>query len=155
MGQFSILSNPEISLHLNHNYKDVKMETVQLSNEPLGGTKIIRHFSQAFKQHIVKEIEAKKLRPCEVVRIYEVSEQSVYKWISRYSSKYQKGVRMVLELESEGARIEFLTKKLGEAEQLVGKKQIEIELLNKIIEICSDELGYDVKKKHITQQSKH
>ena len=114
--------------------------------------KIIRHFSEAFKRSIVKEIDAKKLKKSEVARIYEISQTSVYKWIEKYSKKYQKGVRMVLELESEASRIEYLMKKLGEAEQTVGKKQIEIEFLNKVIEICSDELGYDVKKKYITKQ---
>lgn len=131
------------------------MEKEKHQPEATEGGRIIRHFSQAFKQRIVKDIETKKIRPCEVVRIYEVSEQSVYKWIHLYSSKYQKGVRMVLELESEGARLEYLIKKLSEAEQVVGKKQIEIELLSKVIELCSNELGYDVKKKYITQQLKY
>lgn len=42
--------------------------------------------------------------------------------------------------------------RISELERMVGKKQIEIEFLNKVIEICSDELGYDVKKKNITMQ---
>ncbi len=115
--------------------------------------RIIRHFSEALKKSIVKEIEAKKLKKSEVSRIYEVSKTSVYQWISKYSKKYQKGVHMVLELDSDGKRIEYLIKKLSEAEQTVGKKQIEIEFLNKVIDLCSDELGYDVKKKCITMQS--
>lgn len=118
------------------------------------GTRIIRHFSESFKRHIVKEISSKRIKASEVVRIYEVSYQSVYRWISKYSPTYQKGVRMVLELESDGSRIEYLLRKLSEAEQTVGKKQIEIELLNKVIELCSNELGYDVKKKYTTMQSK-
>lgn len=121
-------------------------------DKSLSKPKIVRHFSEAFKQSIVKELEAKKLKKSEVSRIYEVSETSVYKWISKYSKNYQKGVHMVLELDSDGKRIEYLTKKLTEAEQSVGKKQIEIEFLNKVIEICSDELGYDVKKKCTTLQ---
>jgi transposase len=118
----------------------------------LSEPKIVRHFSEAFKKSIVKELESRKLKKSEVSRIYEVSETSVYKWISKYSKNYQKGVHMVLELDSDGKRIEYLTKKLAEAEQSVGKKQIEIEFLNKVIEICSDELGYDIKKKCTTMQ---
>ena len=48
---------------------------------------------------------------------------------------------MVLELESEGSRTDYLLKKLAEAEQTVGKKQIEIEFLNKVIELCSQEMA--------------
>jgi transposase len=120
--------------------------------ENLPEPKIIRHFSEAFKKSIVKEIETKKLKKSEVQRIYEVSETSVYNWIKKYSKHYQKGVRMVLELDSDSKRIEYLTKKLAEAEQAVGKKQIEIDFLSKVIDLCSDELGYDVKKKCITKQ---
>jgi transposase len=124
----------------------------QIKEAPLE-PKIIRHFSDAFKKSIVKDIETKKLTKRDVSKLYEVSETAVYKWIIKYSKHYQKGVHMVLELESEGNRLEYFIKKLKEAEQIVGKKQIEIEFLNKVIELCSDELGYDVKKKYITTQS--
>ena len=130
---------------------EIKEQNLKAQFEP----KIIRHFSEAFKKSIVKAIDAKKIKKREIVKLYEVSETSVYKWIRKYSPKYQKGVRMVLELDSESNRIDYLIKKLSEAEQTVGKKQIEIEFLNKVIELCSDELGYDIKKKFITMQSRH
>ena len=124
----------------------------QIKDAPLE-PKIIRYFSDDFKKSIVKDIETKKLTKKDVSRLYEVSETSVYKWIIKYSKHYQKGVHMVLELDSESNRTDYFIKKLKEAEQIVGKKQIEIEFLNKVIELCSDELGYDVKKKYTTTQS--
>ena len=130
---------------------DKREEITQKSTK----TKIIRIFSNEFKKSIIKDIETKKLSVLNVSRIYEVSETAVYKWLRKYSHKYQKGVRMVLEIESEGNRVEYLMKKLAEAQQSVGKKQIEIEFLNKVIELCSEELGYDIKKKLIMKQSSH
>ena len=113
--------------------------------------KIIRHFSEDFKKTIVKEFDNKKLSINDIVKLYEVSKVSVYKWLMKYSHKYQKGVRMVLELESDGSRIESLMKRLSSAEQSVGQKQMEIDLLKKVIDLCSEELGYDVKKNFTKQ----
>ena len=122
-------------------------------NIPVKTQKIIRTFSEGFKKSIVKDIETKKINVKNVSRIYEVSDVAVYKWLTKYSHKYQKGVRMVLELESESSRTDYLLKKLTEAEQTVGKQQIKIEFLNQVVDLCSQELGYDVKKKFITIQS--
>jgi transposase len=114
--------------------------------------KIYRFFSEDFKKTIVKEYDNKKLSINDIAQLYEVSKNSVYHWLWKYSHKYHKGVRMVLELESDGSRIEYLLKRLSDAERTVGQKQMEIEFLNKVIELCSDELGYDIKKKLITKQ---
>ena len=59
---------------------------------------------------------------------------------------------MVVEKDSEGYQIQKILDRNSELEQMVGKKQIEIEFLNKVIELCSEKLGYDVKKKIITKQ---
>jgi len=129
----------------------LKKETTGLL--PVKNQKIIRSFSEDFKKSIIKDIETKKLSIKNVSKIYEVSQVTVYKWLWKYSYKYNKGVRMVLELESEGSRSDYLITKLSTAEQTVGKQQIEIEFLKQVIELCSQELGYDVKKKFTTMQS--
>ena len=129
----------------------LKKETTGLL--PVKNQKIIRTFSEDFKKSIIKDIETKKISIKNVSEIYEVSQVAVYKWLWKYSYKYNKGVRMVLELESEGSRSDYLIKKLNTAEQTVGKQQIEIEFLKQVIELCSQELGYDVKKKFTMTQS--
>jgi len=57
---------------------------------------------------------------------------------------------MVVESESHETKVDKLLERITELERNVGKKQLEIEFLDKVIEICSDELGYDVKKKCTT-----
>jgi transposase-like protein len=129
----------------------VKMNRQDKKNAKPKEQKIIRHFSEDLKKTIVKEFDNKKLSINDIVQLYEVSKVSVYKWLMKYSHKYQKGVRMVLELESEGSRIESLMKRLSETERTVGQKQMEIEFLKKVIDLCSEELGYDVKKNFTKQ----
>jgi len=111
-----------------------------------------RIFSLELKKKLVEEIEFKKLKVRDVVNLYQVSMVSVYKWISKYSSLHKTGVTMVVESESKETRIDRLLDHIAELERTVGKKQLEIEFLNKVVDICSDELGYDVKKKCTTMQ---
>ena len=110
-----------------------------------------RIFSRSFKEDIVLEIESKKVRVSEISRIYEVSQTSIYKWLYKYGKKSKKGVRMVVEKESESIKRLELEKKVAELERLLGKKQIEIEYLNKVIEEGGKIVGGDLKKKFVTK----
>jgi transposase-like protein len=108
--------------------------------------KQIRHFSEDFKKLKVKELELKQITVAKLVCLYDVSRSTVYKWIYKYSIHHQKATRLVVELESESQKTERLQKRVAELERIVGQKQLEIDLLNKLIEISSEELGVDLKK---------
>ncbi len=49
-------------------------------------------------------------------------------------------------MESEQHKTLYLQQRLGELERIIGQKQMEIDYLNKALEISSEELGYDLKK---------
>jgi transposase len=112
-----------------------------------------RVFSEDLKRKIVKEIEQGKANIATVCREYSVSDVSVYKWLHKYSSYLQKGVKVVMELNSEGYRSKELEKRVKDLEAAVGRKQLEVEFLNKLIEIASQQLGIDIKKKSFTPPS--
>lgn len=107
----------------------------------------IRHFSETFKKEKVKMIEEKKVSVIEVSRIYEVSRAAVYKWIRKYSLKISAGERIVIEKESEAVKTLSLLKKVAELERMVGQKQLQIDYLEKALELGSQEVGFDIKKK--------
>ena len=54
---------------------------------------------------------------------------------------------MILESESDTARILALKEHIAQLEQLVGKQQFEIAFLEKQMQIASEQFGVDVKKK--------
>ena len=56
-------------------------------------------------------------------------------------------------MESEEQKTLFYKEKVAELERMVGTKQIEIEFLNKIIELASKELKMDLKKTFSTSAS--
>jgi transposase-like protein len=112
-----------------------------------------RTFSQELKLKVVKDIESGKATIAQVCREFSVSDVSVYKWLNKYSKFHKRGATLIVELKSEAYRSKELEKKVKDLEAALGRKQLEVELLDKIIELASDDLGIDIKKKNYTQRS--
>lgn len=106
-----------------------------------------RIFSEEFKQKKVREIEQKITTIAEVSRQYEVRENSVLRWIKKYSANYKKQIRLIVEPESDTRKILELKARIAELERLVGQKQIQIEFKDKMIELAEEEYSIDIKKK--------
>jgi transposase len=109
--------------------------------------KQIRHFSEDFKKEKVKYIEEGISTVSQIAREYDVTRTCIYKWIKKYSSKYQKAERVVIEKESEEVKRKKVVAKVAELEQMLGQKQMEIEYLKKVIELGTELTGVDIKKK--------
>jgi transposase-like protein len=110
----------------------------------------LRVFSTELKKKLVEQIELKRLNIQDVVYLYHTTKTSVYRWLREYSTLSRNGTKMVVESESQDSKLDKLREHIDDLERLVGRKQLEIDFLNKVIEICSSELGYDVKKKCTT-----
>jgi transposase-like protein len=111
------------------------------------GQHIQRRYSDQIKKEIVRKIEKNQLTVLEASRDYQISRYSIYKWIYKYSSLYKKGHYQIIEPMSSSKQIKALKERIKELEQIVGKKQIELDFLNKVIEIAEEDLGIDIKKK--------
>lgn len=105
-----------------------------------------RTFSRSLKESIVKDIESKKMSVQDVVTLYAVSSTSVYKWLAKYSTTYQVGVRMVVEHESEASKTRQLLADKVELQRALGEKQMELDLLQKLVAVASEKLNVDIKK---------
>ncbi|HJW17083.1 MAG TPA: transposase [Flavisolibacter sp.] len=106
-----------------------------------------RYFSEEFKRKKVKELDKRITSIADICKEYEVSNTAVYKWVYKYSLMRKKGVKMVVEPESDTARIKALKQHISELEQMLGKKQFEIDFIKKQMEIASEQYGVDFKKK--------
>jgi transposase len=104
-------------------------------------------FSEELKKKIVKDIEEGKVSISRASHEYSVSDQSIYNWLYKYSKFRQKGVKLVVEMESEFYRSKELSKRVAELEQVIGQKQMVIDYLEKMIELASEDVGMDIKKK--------
>lgn len=109
-------------------------------------TRSIRTFSATFKQDKVKLLDSGKISVLELSKIYDVSIASIYKWKKKYSA-LQPGERIVVEKISEEKKNIELLKQIRELEQIIGKKQIELDYYKSAIEILSEQQGEDLLKK--------
>jgi len=112
-----------------------------------------RNFSEEFKRQKVREIEQRQTSVSEVSKLYQVRANNVYKWIDKYSKKQEKGLRLVVEMESDTKKLLALQAKIAELERLVGQKQVIIEFQDKMIEIAEQEYQIDIKKKFESKPS--
>ena len=110
-----------------------------------------RVFSEALKKKIVRDIETRRISVLNVAREYDVSFQAVYGWLKKYSRHLKSTKTLVVQMESEGYKTKELEKRIKELEAALGRKQLEVDFLNKMIEVGKEELGIDLKKKFSTQ----
>ena len=115
-------------------------------------TKYNRCFSEEFRKSKVKEVTSGRLKVRDLCELHGVSRTSVYKWLYLYSEA-EKGVKTVVQMESEAFKTKHLLQKVAELERAVGQKQLEIDYLNVCLEMASEEVGYDVKKKYAPPRS--
>ncbi len=122
--------------------KKVKKERLQIKS------KYNRCFSESFKKEKVKQLVEKQISIRELSELYDVSRTAVYKWLYLYSPHHQSGSKQIVEMQSEAHKTKKLLIRVAELERIIGQKQLEIDFVNKLVELASDEVGYDIKKKH-------
>lgn len=112
-----------------------------------------RVYSIEFKQQLVKDYESGKFSVLELEKLYGVSNPSIYNWIYKFSNFNEKGYRIVEHKESSSKKLRELELRIKELEGVIGRKQISIDYLEKMIEIAKDEYKIDIKKNSNTPQS--
>jgi len=103
------------------------------------GTKKIRLnakrlFSEEFKKSRVKEYESGEFTVAELGRLFDI-------------------LRIVEMEKSSTKKVKDLEKRIKELERVIGQKQLNIDYLEKLIEIADEEFDIDIRKKQNTPQS--
>ncbi|MEX0778094.1 MAG: transposase [Balneolales bacterium] len=113
----------------------------------------VRKFSPSLKKQIVGLIESGKLSVAAATREYSVSHTSIYRWINRYSTYNKTGCVLTIDKNNQTEKIKALQEKISELEQAVGHKQMKLDYYEKFVEIASDEVDVDLKKKYASKLS--
>ena len=106
----------------------------------------MRTYSEDFKRSIVSEYERGESSVLELSRRYQLAFQNIYRWIERYSLYNQKGYILVEKSKSKQAELSEALGRIKDLEQLIGQKQIELEYLEKLIELADAHYGISIKK---------
>ena len=112
-----------------------------------------RKFTEELKRHLVKEFESGKYSVLELSRLHGIPFQYIYTWIYKYSTVNQYGYRVVELKESSTMKVKSLENRIKELERIIGQKQIQIDYLEKMIELASKDYQIDIKKNSDTPQS--
>lgn len=106
-----------------------------------------RYFSEAFKREKVQDLVEKRISIANFCKLYNISRTTAYNWLYAYSN-LERGTRKVIEMESESKKTLDAMKKIAELERVIGQKQLTIDYLEKVLDIASKEVGFDLKKKY-------
>lgn len=110
-----------------------------------------RRYAEGFKKRIVTEYEQGDLSVLQLGKLYGIPFQTIYRWIYKYSTFNEKGVRVVEDNQSSSEKLKALEQEVKELHSMLGRKQIQIEFLDKLIELASEELKVDIKKNYSSQ----
>jgi len=75
-----------------------------------------------------------------------VSQQTVYNWLYQYSKNLKKGTRVVVEQDSVDKSVEELKRQVKELQAALGRKSLQADLYEIMIDLASKEFGTDLKK---------
>jgi len=112
-----------------------------------------RIYSEDFKLKIVKFYESGKQTVRELEKIYDISNPTIYKWIYKYSNYNKKSIKVVELKDSQMHKLKELQNRIAELEQALGQKQMNIDYLEKMIELAKEHYDIDIKKNSNTPQS--
>jgi transposase-like protein len=105
-----------------------------------------RIFSEEIKKKAVKDLTSKRTTIRSLMLEHQVSYQTIYNWLYKYSPYHEQKCTLVVQMKSEELKTNEFRQRLAELERIVGQKQLEIDFLNKLLELGSTELGFDLKK---------
>ncbi len=115
--------------------------------------RVKRHFSEDFKLKIVKEYESGEHSILEIRKIYDITQGVIYNWNYKYSRYNKKSIKVVEMKDSQVNKIKQLEARVKELERAVGQKQMNIDFLEKMIELADEHFDIDIKKNSNTLQS--
>lgn len=105
-----------------------------------------RVFSEDFKLKIIREYESGQHSIRELGIIYDIAVQIIYKWIYKYSNYNEKSIQVVEMKDSQVDKIKRMEARIKELERAVGQKQMNIDYLEKMIELAKEHYDIDIKK---------
>lgn len=105
-----------------------------------------RQFSEQIRRKAVEEFRSGNYTARELADLYHCSPQTIYRWIWKYSPADAPSITVVEISESTDKNVKDLQKKIAELEQMVGRKQIKVDFLEKMIELAEQEYSLDLKK---------
>ena len=112
-----------------------------------------RVFSEEFKKARIREYESGEFSVVEISRLFDIQGTIIYRWIHKYSTYNKKRAILVEMKDSAKQKLKDYEKRIADLERIVGQKQLNIDFLEKMIELAEQQYSVDIKKKANTPLS--
>lgn len=112
-----------------------------------------RQYSKEFKKQIVSDFESGDFSVGQLSKLHGIANQVIYRWIYKFSTFNEKGFRVVEMEDSSHKKMKEMEARIKELEAALGRKQIQVDYFEKMIELARTELDVDIKKNYNTPQS--
>ena len=88
----------------------------------------------------------RSIRFVEIAKIYDIYLQTIYGWIYKYSRYNKQSIQVVEMKDSQAHKMKRMETRIKELEQAVGQKQMNIDYLEKMIDLAKEHYDIDIKK---------
>lgn len=112
------------------------------------------HYSMAFKQKVISEIESGKYSLLQVSKIYNVSDVSLYNWLRAFGKNHVIGKTVRIEMKDETDRLKQLEKEKEALESALAQAHLKIITLESLLEVAEEHQQKDLKKNIGLKESK-
>lgn len=112
-----------------------------------------REFSDEIRRKVVREFRDGKYTVKELADLYHTSEQTIYRWIHKFSSTDEPTITVVEMADSTDNKLKDLQQRIAELERALGQKQIKLDFYEKMMDLAKEEYDLDLKKNSFTKPS--
>ena len=105
-----------------------------------------RKFSEEIRRKAVKEFRSGKYTAQELSDLYHCSPTTIYRWIYKYSPADQPKLNVVQMADSSDKKLKELQQQITDLQAALGRKQIQVDFYEKMMDLAKEEYGLDLKK---------
>lgn len=121
----------------------------------MSGQRVYIRYSTAFRRKVVEEIESGKYSIGEAARIYDIrGGETIQNWLRKMGRKHLLNKVVRIEMKDEKDKLKALEGEKKELESALAQAHLKILSLETMLDIASEKVGQDLKKKYATKVSK-
>lgn len=105
-----------------------------------------RTFSEEIRRKAVKEFRSGKYTAQELSDLYHCSTTTIYRWIYKYSPADQPKLNVVEMTDSSDKKLKELQQQITDLQAALGRKQIQVDFYEKMMDLAKEEYDLDLKK---------
>ena len=105
--------------------------------------RVVKKYAEAFKKHVVMEVESGLMSRAEAAREYGVAGQRVSEWVSKYGTTKTQFIEVVMKDQKE---------KIQKLESEIANLHLKLSYYECLMAEMGKDYGFDVKKNSVTEE---